>query len=291
MSTHWVEKQKALQNWVVACTGLSADHVIWGGQQGFRPTQPAIVMSLMFINDGGMPWVDHVNNTLTITPLTVTSDGVGTFTSAAAHGRTTGDGPFYLNGTDLPLGTDDETKYWLIVTSPTTFMLAISLANAVNGFSVVLSDAGSGTITLESSEETVPYGAELLFKQRALMKAILTLQCYTAVGVGLDMAQAILWRVNAKRLLPSIKDIIESKNIGVIGVEQVRTIGGTQDLVLFEPRAFVDVQLHITSEDEETGNGIERTVITNEVTARAFTVDTEETVYNGFDLTFDSGFQ
>lgn len=258
MSTDWVVKQKALQDWVVACTGMDENKVYWANQQGKRPPQPGIAMKLSFISDNGLPWVDYRPNYITTDPLTVTADSLtGTFTSASAHGRTTGDGPFTLVGTDIPVSLATSTNYWVIVTSATTFKLADSFLNAMNNVPLSLGDDGSGTITLESTDTTLQAGAEMLVSARSLMKVVLTLECFTGTGVGLEMAQSILLRINTRRLLPSNAYILHAANIGVIDMERVRSVGGTQDLVLFEPRAFVDILLHITSEDTATDGMIE----------------------------------
>lgn len=271
----FVEKQKAFQDFVVACTGLPETKVIWGGQAGPRPTQPAIVLKMMFTGDNNRPWIDIENNPLVISPLTVTASGASdVFTTGAAHGLSTGDGPFYLAGADLPLNTVEDTNYWVVVTSTTTFKLATSLANAVNVVPVVidLGDDGSGTITLESTPDTLKFGQEVILKQRSLIKGILTVECYGATGVGNDMAQSILWRIHAKRLLPSIIDILGSKNIAITSVDPVRFIEGTQDLVLFEPRAWVDIRFHTTSEESEYGGIVETVEITDEETLDTITV-------------------
>ncbi len=178
---NWVAIQKALHNWVVACTGLDADKVIWSQQYAPRPTQAAINLKLAFVQDDGMPWVDYETDPL------------------------------------------DDTL--------------------------------------------------LIAKQRSLLKAVFTLEAYTNTGVGLDMASAILWRINAKRKLPTPSAILEDANIGVIEFGRIKNIGGTQDLVIFEPRALVDIMLHITSEDEESENTIETVEITNEDESTTFTVD------------------
>lgn len=271
---NWVTIQKALYDWVVACTGLSADHVIWGGQQGFRPTQPTIVMKLMLLNDHGLPWVDVQNNYLTFDDIDITEVNGDVFT-AVGHGLETGDGPVRLNGTDLPLNTDDDTDYWVVVVDEDTFKLASTYVNAASTVPtpVTLGDAGSGSMTLVDTDITQRTGEEIDLVQRSLLKATLTLECYTSAGVGMDMAQAILWRVNAKRLLPTPITILQNANIGVIQVGRVLSIGGTQDLVLFEPRALVDVFLHLTSEETENISSIERTEIMNEDTSNTFTVD------------------
>jgi hypothetical protein len=267
--------QKALQNWVVACTGLAADHVIWAGQQGFRPTQPAIVMKLQALDDDGLPWIDRENNYITFDDIEITDIDTDTFT-ATAHGRLTGDGPVQLEGDDLPLNAEEDVNYWIIKDSADTFRLATSYVDAINGVPLTLGDTGSGDMFLVDTDTTTQTGGEIKVLSRSLMKAMLTLQCYTNIGTGIDMATATLWRVNAKRLLPTPLAILEDANIGVIQFGRVLSIGGTQDLVFFEPRAVVDIMIHFTSEETENISSIERTEITNEDTSHTFTVEVAE---------------
>lgn len=274
---NWVAIQKALYDWVVSCTGLAAGQVVWGRQQAPRNTQPGIVMKLSFIQDDEMPWVDHEPNYITFDDITVSSvDDSTNVLTAASHGRLTGDGPVQLVGTDLPDGTEEEVNYWIIKVTDNTFKLASTYVDAMNGLAVDLADAGSGAITLVDTDTTQRTGEEVKFYQRALIKMVLTLECFTGVGVGLDMAEATLWRINAKRKLPTQIAILDNANIGVIQVDRVRTIEGSQDWVLFEPRALVDVMLHITSEDTEYGTTIERTEITNEDTGHVNEVEGTE---------------
>lgn len=273
----WVAIQKALQNWVVYCTGLAADHVVWGGQQAPRMTQPGIVMKLMMLDDDGLPWVDVANNYITFADITITGVSGDTFT-AVAHGRLTGDGAVRLTGADLPLGVEEDTDYWVIKTGADTFKLAASYVDAVATVPVpvTLSDAGSGAMLLVDTATTTRTGEEIDLIQRSLLKMTLTLECYTSSGVGIDMAQAILWRLAAKRLLPTALEIVQDANIGVIHVGRILNIGGTQDLVLFEPRALMDVLLHLTSEETENTSSIERTEITDEDRLNTFTADGAE---------------
>lgn len=278
---NWVVIQKALQNWVVYCTGLAADHVVWGQQYAPRSTQPAISMKLSLLQDDGMPWLDPEPNPLVIATMTITAvDAAANTLTKVAHGLLTGDGPVRLDSTtnDLPLNLVEGVDYWVVKITADTFKLATSFLNAMAAVPVVvdLGDAGSGVITLFDTDETLRAGAEIVFKSRSLIKAVLTLQCYTSVGVGLDMATSVLWRIQAKRRLPTAAAILENANIGVIEMDRIRAIEGTQDLVLFEPRAFTDIVLHLTSEDSETGTIIERTDITNQSFPDTFTVDGAE---------------
>ena len=276
---NWVAIQKALQNWVVSCTGLAADHVVWAQQYAPRPTQPAIIMRLSLINDGSRPWLEQEVNNLSFDPVTVTADATANTFTSTAHGLLTGDGPVELHSTGtMPGNTSDTVSYWVVKVDDDTFKLAESFLDSMNPVPVTvdLSSAGTGTITVESNGNTLRQGEELEYKALAMVKAMLTLECYTAVGVGNDMATSILWRINARRALPTSAAILEDANIGVGEVGKIRSIDGMQDLALFEPRAFVDILLNLVSEDSEYITIIERTEITNEDIPDTFTVDAAE---------------
>jgi hypothetical protein len=72
-----------------------------------------------------------------------------TFTTAAAHGLTTG-APVRLtnSGGALPTGVDGVTVYFAIVLTATTLKLASTEANAFAGTAVAISDDGTGTHTM-----------------------------------------------------------------------------------------------------------------------------------------------
>jgi hypothetical protein len=274
----WVTAQKALQNWVVYCTGLAADHVVWGQQQAPRPAQPGVIMRIMLLDDNNRPWVDVEPNPLVIPTITVTGvDATANTFTKTGHGLLTGDGPVQLSSTvSLPGNITALTNYWIIKVDADKFKLATKFLDAMNNVAVDLADAGSGVITLDDTATTVRQGQEVKFLARSLQKALLTLECYTDVGVGMDMATAILWRVGSKRMLPTASAILEEANVSVIDVDRVRAVGGTQSQYLFEPRAMLDVKLYLVSEEAENTTIIERTEITNEDTLDTFTVDAAE---------------
>ena len=118
-------------------------------------------------------------------------------------------------------------------------------------------------------------GQEIIFTQRSLIKATLTAECYTDIGVGIDMASAILARVASRRLLPTPLDILQTANIGVSEITRIRSYGGTQGNYIFEPRASMDVMLYLVSEASEEGTIIERTEITDNPETFSWSVDVE----------------
>jgi len=272
----WVTIQKAIYDWVVACTGLAADHIIWADQNAPRPTHPAIVMKLTPVDDSGRAWIDREVKYLTFADIVVTSvDATANTFTKASHGLLTGDGPVRLVGAALPGGTAEDTDYWVIKVDDNTFKLATGFVNSKNGVAIDLTSAGSGTITLVDTAVTLRAGQEITYKSRSLIRLMLSLECYTGNVLGLDMATSILWRIQARRLLPSKIAYLDDANIGVAEFGSIKAIDGTHDLVLFEPRAFVNVLLHTTSEDSEDGTIIERTDISSLDPAMSFTVDVE----------------
>lgn len=72
------------------------------------------------------------------------------------HGLKTGDGPFQVSnsGGALPAGLLAATDYWIIRIDADTFYLATSLANAINGTHLLISDAGTGTQTISDTVNT-----------------------------------------------------------------------------------------------------------------------------------------
>lgn len=77
--------------------------------------------------------------------------------TASAHTLVTGDGPFQVSnsGGALPTGLLAATDYWPIVLTSSTFKLATSLANALAGTNLLISDDGTGTQTLADTASTV----------------------------------------------------------------------------------------------------------------------------------------
>ncbi len=76
--------------------------------------------------------------------------------TAVAHGLLTGDGPFQVSngGGALPTGLTAATDYWVIRIDADTFYLATSLANALAGTNLSISDDGTGTQTIADTAST-----------------------------------------------------------------------------------------------------------------------------------------
>ncbi len=286
---NWVAVQAALQQVVVNGSGLPSGSVYWG-QQGAVPggaprvAGPAIEMRISNQTDIGDSWLDFTDTSLTFGPAPVTAVDTGTGTlTIPAHGLHTGDGPFQFASTlTLPAPLVALTDYWLVVTGVDTFQLAdsyvhtggqqpLGAGNPVTALTITT--VGSGTITMQSNDDTVSAGGEVAFVQRGLIKVTLALQCYTSVGVGMGMATSLLRRVASRIKLPTQHDLLNGVNVGLTRCERVRAIHGIKDAVLFEPRALLDIVLCMASEESDAPSTIIETVqVTDEITSKTTTI-------------------
>ena len=256
-----VAAQAAIAQWVLTGSGLAVGQVSWEGQNAQRPAEPAISMRLKGLDTVGQGWVNVEINPLVITPLVVASVSSGDIVFAAPHGLALGDGPFQFPATP-PAGLAAQTNYWAIPVSPTHLRLATTFLRARAASAVSVTGAGSGTATLTSTADSRRAGAEVLQIARGVQTLVLTLECYTKVGVGMGMAYAYLQRIAARRNLPSMRAILADANIAVLTVQPVRAIHGLVNAAIFEPRARVDVNLSSVTEEIETGTIIERADVT-----------------------------
>lgn len=270
----WDEIMNTLHAYVVAGSGLAADKVVYAQQDAPRPEEPAIIMNLDVFDDVGMSWLDHEPNPHTFDDFTVTADDVADTLTAVAHERLTGDGPVRISSSGtLPGGLEADTDYWIIKVDDDTFQLAETFKNAMDGTVLDITSTGSGTITIADTDDTLRAGEEIKFFSRAMVKATLTLECYTNDAVGMDMATALLNRVRSRSGLPSQRDRLDAANIGLSGFDRVFSLdNGVQDAFVFEPRASMNVQLTLPSEESETGTIIESTEITDESEPKTWTV-------------------
>lgn len=86
---------------------------------------------------------DYVTRTVDLHDATGHADGECVFRADAAHGFTTGDGPYkFTEDGTLPAEIDDTTLYWVIVKTTTVFQVALSQAAALAGTYVEFTDDG-----------------------------------------------------------------------------------------------------------------------------------------------------
>lgn len=282
----WDVVGNAMHAWVVALTQLNAQKVVFGQQDAPRPEAPAIIMRISNITETGRPWLDVEKNPFVVPDKVITAidPALDVFT-AAAHTLRTGDGPFLIESTGVyptAVGVDlAAEKVWIIRLTDDTFKLTTSYVatggqqplGALNPSTPIdITGAGTGTIKLVDTPDTLRAGEELIALSRGYLRVTLELRAHSAVGVGNEMAVALLQRVRSRQQLPSMRKILQDANIGYVDADRVRAIMGTRDAVLFEPRAYLDVHLDIPFQDSEPLTIIERVRATNLLSGRTFEV-------------------
>jgi len=111
-----------------------------GSDQALRE---AVINRIMGFNTAGSNGIPS-NNGTGQTFTAATTD----ICTAAAHGYLTGDQVQVSSATTLPAGLAAATYYYVIKLTADTFKLANSLANAVAGTAVDITDTGTGTHTI-----------------------------------------------------------------------------------------------------------------------------------------------
>lgn len=108
-----------------------------------------------------------------------------------------------------------------------------------------------------------PEGEEFEDRVQGMRTATLSLQCFSGhvdqggVGTGIRMPIAILNDVLSASRLPSQVFSLNSAGVGIGVLEPVQTIDAILGQSIFEPRAIVDVMLHLASEITESSTFIE----------------------------------
>lgn len=261
----WAAVRAALQRWVVACTGMSAQKVTWARQRNTpRPEEDGIIMKLYVVDDDGLSWVDTEDTPLTFADKTITSVA-GNNLSIAMHALVTGDGPINLVGADLPAPLAPLTNYWAIRVDASTLRLAAQFEDTGGGDAtgnpitpITLTDTGSGAMMLTATSKTLRAGEEIRHIQRGYLRATLQLYSYVQDDTGIDGAIATLRRVGNRYRLPSNRTILDAVNVGVVSVERTRSMLGVRNATMFEPRAWVDINLSLVFEESEVGTIIGR---------------------------------
>lgn len=266
---NWPAIRKALHNWVVAGSGLSPDKVIWTRQPGTpRPPAPAIMLEIASSNDNDYSWLDIESATYTFADLAV--DMVSNNDLVVPnHGLMSGVGPVHITSTvSLPSPLTEDTNYWIIRVDENTIQLASSFQDTGGGYPgnpvtpIELQNIGDGLFTIKCTPNTMWPGQELKYIQRGMPRFTLTLTSHTAKDVGLNTCMELLQKVVSRARLPSQVAILDSINFGFMGAARVRSMLGTRDATLFEPRAWVDVQFSTAYEEFEYGTIIEQVSVT-----------------------------
>jgi len=272
----WVAVEDALWGWVVAGCALDETKVVWAQQDAPRPQSPAIELRISNNAETGPAWQDTEDNPLTFTPLAITAvDPTANTLAHVAHTLQTGDGPVQLTTSGTLPNTSAGplallTDYWVIAPDADHIQLAATfedtggLAGAGNPVTPIdLIDAGTGTITISATADTVRSSQELRAVSRSRDRITLELHCHAVDGVSMNMATAILDRVRKRVALQSQIDRLDAANIGFIDCDRVRAIQGTRDALLFEPRAYLEIHFNVPSQEGEPLRRIDKAAVTN----------------------------
>jgi hypothetical protein len=236
----WTAVEDAIHDWVVTGSGIPGARVIWAQQSGPRPSTPWISMRLLTIATHGIDYVDHDTQVLALDDDDVESVDAGDDElTLTAHEYETGDGPVRLTTTGtLPAGLSLATDYWIEVVDANTIRLATSFPDAMNGAPVDVTDGGSGTHTISTTDDSLRQGEEAIATVRGARIATLSLQCFGGNATVLDT-------VAAAAALPDVADALHAASIGVIELGPAQSIDGLVGAALFEPRAVAAHRLYL----------------------------------------------
>lgn len=112
-------------------------------------------------------------------------------------------------------------------------------------------------------------------------QATLELTCFAGAAGGVLRASGVLDRLLTSIRLPSVAALLHAGNIGIGTRGPIRVVNGARS-GMFDPRAIVEIELHLVAEMSESGAAIERLRVTNETTGEAFNVSKYHSWSNGF---------
>lgn len=282
----------ALASWVQqGSQELDTSHVIWDHQGTVnggampRPSVPYAELSMIDIN---APAHDYITRTLNVVAafsktITAVSTSNGNLT-IAAHGFGNGDGPVQMSETGgaLPTGFEADTDYYVIVVDANTIRLAATFVEtggitAIYGSNpqtpIVPSTAGSGTLSLNSTDETVKAGAEILKTAQGMREVTVRIQVFGASGSGSNPNNNDALRIitNIVSSLPLYVDMLDAAGIGLteIGVTDIQSAAKQLDGrvgSLLEPRAVFDLVIYVGSTMTATEERVDRVSVTAQAT-------------------------
>ena len=112
------------------------------------------------------PFLHRLRTITTVASLATFTVDAGTDIATAGDGILTETGTLvrFTTTTTLPAGLSLATDYYLIYQSATTFKIASSLANALAGTAINITDTGTGvhTVTVQTRMQALPYDIDLV---------------------------------------------------------------------------------------------------------------------------------
>lgn len=105
--------------------------------------------------------------------------------------------------------------------------------------------------------DIVRQGGNILHTARCALVGSVSLQCFEGAASGTSSAIAILERVRAKLVLPSIADVLAAANVAITGRGPTTSTAGQISAAAIEPRAMLELRFTGASEVTEVGGYIE----------------------------------
>lgn len=250
----WTTIKNAIQAWIVAGSGLAADHVIWEFDGGNRPTSPFVTIAAVQIDQPAHDYTIEANNPLTFASVNVTPDHTTSSFAAPSHGLVTGDGPVQVP--NPPTGVAAETDYWLIAPDANTLQLAARFRDTGGNYPgnpitpVTFADDGPGGTSFAPTEDTVRAGQEITVTAHGIRAITFQMQCFGGPKSG-TLPMQILGDVIASLQLHV--DDLNAAGIGftTVGVAEVASgIKLVPDRIneQIEPTAIVAIVGYAASE-------------------------------------------
>jgi hypothetical protein len=253
----------AIQNWIVAATGLQSTYVLWTYYGAGRPslsisdeTRNAFIeLTFGTVSEPCHDWVTYDDNPLVFSPLTPGSV-VGDDVTITGHGLVSGDGPIQLSSTGtLPAPLQALTNYWVIVIDPNTIQLAATFVETGGNYvgnpitPITLTSTGSGTITLSATDDTVRAGVELERTTQGPREMTLELECFGVEKSGILPLQLL---TDVVASIPLNLDALDAAGLGMSELDTTNTQGGVRFMEghrgsILEPRAQVQINLFTTA--------------------------------------------
>jgi len=239
----------AIRAWVVGGSGLPDTSVYWKYGKVARQSAPFVELSVIDMEQPAHDYVDKTFNYYTFNPITVTIDVPGNRFTAVAHGMLTGDGPVRLNSTGTaptPFATGKD--YWIIKLDADHFRLADTFLHAMASTPLVLTGAGTGTITV-SGTQTLRVGQEIQRTAKGIRVCTLEMQCFAPEG-STYQAMQILTDVQGSLALYTQPLNIAGVGMSDVGVatttSSVKILEGRRGSIL-EPRAICNMSFFVDS--------------------------------------------
>jgi hypothetical protein len=281
----WTTIANAIQAWVVAGSGLAADHVIWSFKGPGRPSTPYIQLNIIAVRPVGFDYEVRQDNTFTFEAMPIeVVDVDGNRLQITGHGFITGDGPIELElggGATAPAPLAQLTSYWAIVLDANHIQLASTFQNTGGNYEgnpitpIVLESTGSGDLSIIDTDDTVHAGIELENRARGTREVSISMQCFPPENSGLQSMQ-IMTDVGASLQLHI--DDLDAAGFGVSDLNGAYFEGGAKLVEgrlgsILEPRTVWTMTGYVASEVV----GFETFVEKVSVTFTETSTDTETT--------------